>query len=166
MQVSDRVTGFALVVLGLAAAYGGSRLPPVRGQQIGPDVFPMVVGIGLALCGVMVAFGIGRRFEEPAEADIVAPASDAGAKANWPWRALLGLRILLPPALLMFYVAAADRLGFIVTAAAIVLAAALAFGGALRLALPLAALAPFGVHLLFAKLLRVPLPEGLLRAPW
>ena len=36
-----------LVGLGAAAAYGGSLLPPVPGQQVGPNVFPMVVGAGL-----------------------------------------------------------------------------------------------------------------------
>jgi hypothetical protein len=37
----------ALVALGLAAAYGGSLLPPVPGQQVGPNVFPMVIGLAL-----------------------------------------------------------------------------------------------------------------------
>ena len=74
MQLSDRITGPFLVALGALAAYGGSRLPPVPGQQIGPNVFPMVVGIGLALCGVMIALGIGRRFEEEAEADLARPS--------------------------------------------------------------------------------------------
>ena len=33
-------------------------------------------------------------------------------------------------------------------------------------ALPLAALAPIAIHLIFSKLLRVPLPAGLLPMPW
>jgi len=70
MQLSDRVTGLFMVALGGLAAYGGSRLPPVPGQQIGPNVFPLVVGIGLAICGGMIAFGIGRGYEEEAEADL------------------------------------------------------------------------------------------------
>src|SRR5262245_24723544 len=70
MQLSDRVTGLFMVALGGLAAYGGSRLPPVPGQQIGPDVFPLVVGIGLAICGAMIALRIGRRYEEEAEADL------------------------------------------------------------------------------------------------
>ena len=73
---------------------------------------------------------------------------------------------LLPPALLLFYVAAADRLGFIITAALMVYATSTALGAKWKLALPLAALAPFGIHLIFAKLLRVPLPAGLLPTPW
>ena len=34
------------------------------------------------------------------------------------------------------------------------------------LSLPLAGLAPIGIHLIFSKLLRVPLPAGLLPMPW
>ena len=70
---------------------------------------------------------------------------------------------LVPPALLVFYVLAVDRLGFLVTAATMVLVVALALGARLRLAVPLAlACAPLIVHLVFSKLLRVPLPAGLI----
>ena len=168
MRLSDRYTGLLTLGLGALAFYGGSRLPPVPGQQIGPNVFPMVIGAGLVICGLLIALGIGHTFEEEAEADLVAHSSVAEAEAQERHRhgALYGLRVLLPPALLLFYVYAVDRLGFVPTAAAIILVAALAFGARLRLALPLAALAPIGVHLIFAKLLRVPLPPGLLPMPW
>ena len=49
MRLPDRVTGSFLVVLGAAAAYGGWLLPPVPGQPVGPNVFPLVIGTGLAL---------------------------------------------------------------------------------------------------------------------
>jgi putative tricarboxylic transport membrane protein len=165
MHLSDRVTGSFLVGLGAIAAYGGSRLPPVPGQQVGPNVFPMVIGIGLAVCGVMIALRVGHTFEEEAEADLGSLEGLPHEEAKKP-HGLRGLLVLLPPALLLFYVFAVERLGLIVTAAAIVLISALAFGARLRLALPLAALAPFGVHLVFYKLLRVPLPDGLVPMPW
>ncbi len=47
MFIPDKVSGVVLAGLGAAAAYGGSLLPPVPGQQVGPNVFPMVVGAGL-----------------------------------------------------------------------------------------------------------------------
>ena len=153
MHLSDRVTGGVLVLLGAAAAYGGSRLPAVPGQDVGPAAFPMLIGGGLALCGVLVALGIGQTFEAPEEDAEGAPR-------------FAGLRALLPPALLLFYVLAVDRLGFLLTAAAMVLAASLTFGARWRLAVPLAILAPLLVHLIFYKLLRVPLPAGILPAPW
>jgi putative tricarboxylic transport membrane protein len=47
-----------------------------------------------------------------------------------------------------------------------VLACTLALGASWRLALGMAVVTPPAVHLVFYKLLRVPLPEGLLAAPW
>jgi putative tricarboxylic transport membrane protein len=161
MRLSDRVTGLFLVGLGSISAYGGSLLPPVPGQPVGPNVFPLVIGIGIAICGLMIAFGIGHTFEEEEE---IIPLE--GGEAAAPKNAFYGLRALLPPALLMFYVLAADRLGFIITAALIVLATSTALGARLKLSVPLALLAPIGIHLIFAKLLRVPLPGGLLPMPW
>ena len=153
MQLSDRVTGGLLVLLGGASAYGGSRLPAVPGQDVGPAAFPMLIGGGLVLCGLMIALGIGHTFEVPDEDAEGAPR-------------FAGLRALLPPALLLFYVFAVDRLGFLPTGALIVLAASIAFRAPWRLAVPVAVVAPLLVHLIFYKLLRVPLPDGLLPAPW
>jgi putative tricarboxylic transport membrane protein len=163
MRLPDRVTGLFLVGLGTASAYGGWLLPPVPGQPVGPNVFPLVIGIGLALCGLMIALGVGHSFEEEEE---LIPLESGQQAAAAPRSKLYGLRALLPPALLLFYVLASDRLGFIITAALIVLATSTALGARLKLSIPLALLAPIGVHLIFAKLLRVPLPIGLIPMPW
>ena len=162
MRLPDRVTGLFLVGLGAAAAYGGWQLPPVPGQPVGPNVFPLVIGTGLALCGLAIAFGIGHSFEEEEELIPV----EGGQPTPPPTGKLYGLRALLPPALLLFYVAVADLLGFIITAALIVFATSTALGAKWKLSLPLAVLAPIGIHLIFSKLLRVPLPAGLLPMPW
>ncbi|TKW76386.1 MAG: tripartite tricarboxylate transporter TctB family protein [Bradyrhizobium icense] len=161
MRLPDRVTGLFLVGLGAAAAYGGWRLPPVPGQPVGPNVFPLVIGIGLLLCGLAIAFGIGHSFEEEEE---IIPFE--GGEAPAPTGKLYGLRALLPPALLLFYVVVAERVGFILTAAIIVYVTATALGARWKLALPLAVAAPIVIHLIFGKLLRVPLPIGLLPMPW
>lgn len=169
MQLSDRLTGIFVATLGGLAAYGGSQLPPVPGQQVGPNVFPLVVGLGLVACGAMIALGIGRRFEEEAEADlakitrrIAEEGIDVDAAPGW-WRGALAL---LPPLLLLFYVLVVDRLGFLPTAFVMVLLTSLALGARLRLALAVAIAGPLFVNLVFLKLLRVPLPAGLLPLPW
>jgi putative tricarboxylic transport membrane protein len=115
----------------------------------------MVVGSGLVLCGTMIACGIGQAFEAPEV------AQDLSKRSR-----LYGFRALLPPALLLLYVVAVEPLGFLPTAALVIAAAALALGASWRLMLPLAVLVPFAVHAVFAKLLRVPLPDGVLPAPW
>jgi putative tricarboxylic transport membrane protein len=167
MRLPDRVIGLLVFGLGAVVAYAGSRLPPVPGQQVGPNVFPFVIGVGLCLCGLMITFGIGRSFEEEAEVDLAAhsdqPSEEQVLAAHGP---LYKLRVLIPPALLVFYALAAERLGFYVTAALMILIAALAFGGRPRLAIPVALAAPVIVHLAFYKLLRVPLPAGLVPMPW
>ena len=170
MRLPDRVTGLFVVALGGLAAYGGSRLPPVPGQQVGPNVLPLVVGIGLAICGGMIALGVGRHYEEEAEADLARitsqiPTSASGKadeRSRW-WR---GLKALVPPALLLFYVLAVDRLGFLPTAAVMVLTASLALRAPRRLAIAMAIGTPLFLNLLFSKLLRVPLPSGLVPLPW
>ena len=165
MRLSNRVTGLFLVALGGVAAYAGSRLPPVPGQQIGPNVFPLVIGLGLAACGAMIAVGVGQRFEDEAEAELAAHTDHSADEAR-PRGFLWNLRVLIPPGLLLGYVFFVDLIGFIPTAAALVLIASLALGAAWRLAVPLAAVAPVMVHLIFYKLLRVPLPDGYLPMPW
>lgn len=154
MQLSDRVTGAVIATVGVAAAWAGSRLPDVPGQDVGPSVFPMIIGGGMLVCGVLIALGVGSSLEVP----------ETPEEAPRPW--FYGLRALLPPALLLFYVLAADTLGFLITAGVLVGVTSLALGARLRLALPLAVLAPLFVHAVFVKLLRVPLPDGLMAAPW
>jgi len=171
MRLPDQVTGLFLVGLGSAAAYGGWLLPPVPGQPVGPNVFPLVIGIGLALCGLAITLGIGHSFEKEEELIPVEQGQAREGQANTgqaapPAGSLHGPRALLPPAFLMFYVIAADWLGFFITAALITLATSTALGAKWKLALPLAVLAPVGIHLIFGKLLRVPLPPGLLPMPW
>lgn len=156
MHLSDRITGMVVAGLGALAVYGGTRQPNVPGQDVGPSVFPMVVGFGMLACGIAIALGIGRSFEAPEEVEPGAP----------PQSRLHGLLALLPPALLIFYVLAVEQLGFLITGALVVLVTSLAMGAKLRLAVPLAVATPPALHLAFAKLLRVPLPEGLLAAPW
>jgi putative tricarboxylic transport membrane protein len=161
MHLSDRITGAFLVLLGALAFWGGSRLPGVPGQDVGPAVFPMVIGTGLVLCGTLIALGIGRSFEAP-EADAHEPLPGLAGRLG----RFAPLAALLPPALLLAYVYVVEWLGFLSTAAIMVGVTALALGASTRLAIGMALVAPPAVHLVFYKLLRVPLPDGLLGAPW
>lgn len=163
MQLSDRVTGLTVAGIGGLAVYGGSLLPPMPGQPVGPSIFPIVVGAGLCLCGALIVLGVGRVFEEKAEADLAAhqaaPVLSSASK-------LTRFKALIPIATLLFYVLAVDALGFVPTAFLMIMAVALALGARWKAALGLAVVAPPIVHLMFFKLLRVPLPDGLLPMPW
>ena len=172
MKVSDRVTGAMLVGLGVASYWGGSVLPPVPGQQVGPNVFPMVIGAALIACGVLIIIGIGRTFEEDEKVVTSATGEVADSEAVDPPRGRVadflggGWKVLVPPAALFFYYFASERLGFWITALLMVFALAWSQGAKLKHAIALAIVAPALVHLVFYKLLRVPLPPGLLKFPW
>lgn len=170
MLQSYRIVGAVTAAIGAAAFYGGSLLPPVPGQNVGPNVFPMVAGGGLFLCGVLIALGVGRHFEQEIEADVAAHAAAHAGAAPAPPPVRQGrldaLRALLPPALLVFYAVAVESLGFVPTAAIIALTLCRALGAPWRSAVLVALLAPPAVHFAFADLLRVPLPPGLLPMPW
>jgi len=164
MQLSDRSAGLALVGLGALAFLSASRLPPMAGQPIGPSMFPMLIGASLALCGVLIALRVGRSFEDEADADLAVDQAPGDVPLSVP--RFGGLRALVPIAALLFYVVAVDLLGFLIVGAAMILAVSLVLGARPRTALLLAIGAPPIVHLLFAKLLRVPLPAGLVPLPW
>ena len=164
MKLSNQVSGLAVALLGIAAFWGGSKLPPVPGQQVGPSVFPMVIGAGLALLGVLIALRWGQSFEDAAEAELAehtAPDPDAEAYAH-----ARRFHVLLPPALLIGYFLVSETIGFVPTAAAMIGILAYAFGAKMRFILPVAIGGSILIHLVFLKLLRVPLPPGLLPMPW
>jgi putative tricarboxylic transport membrane protein len=172
MKVSDRVSGAMLVGLGAASYWGGSLLPPVPGQQVGPNVFPMVIGAALVVCGVLIMLGVGRTFEEE-EKIVISPTGevvDADALQAPQGRLARfrqgGWKVLIPPAALFFYFFASERLGFWITALLMVLGLAWSQGARLRHAVVLALVVPALLHLVFYKLLRVPLPPGVLPFPW
>jgi putative tricarboxylic transport membrane protein len=172
VKVSDRLTGLILLVLGAFTYYGGSLLPPVPGQQVGPDVFPMVIGASLAVCGLLIIFGVGSTFEEGEK--VVLTAEGEVVEANVLEKEATGLqgflqhgwKVLIPPGALFFYYFASEKLGFWITASLMILALSRSQGAKWKGAILLSVFAPIFVHLVFYKLLRVPLPEGLLKFPW
>ena len=105
----DRITGCLVAALGLLAVWGASRLPAMPGQQVGPSAFPTLIGVGLVVTGALIAFGVGRGFEEETPAPDTsapdAPAHDAPARsdpaaAGGDVRHAVGPQVIRAPAVL------------------------------------------------------------------
>ena len=120
------------------------------GQKFGPAWFPGLIAVGLAVCGALLVLKGARR---------TAPWV---AFPEWMQRSQSRAAVIGVLAGLLFYILAADTLGFHITAIAIVALWVRILGASWRVTIAVGVLAPIVLHLAFYKLLRVPLPWGLL----
>ncbi len=151
MRRVDQRVGAALAVLGAAVTWTASSFPAVPGQKLGAGFLPMLIGAGLLLCGLALLLrGLRSAAGTPAASGPVSSLRDRIAAA-------------LVIAAVLVYIALAERLGFMLVAPVCLLMAFLALQVRLLPALAWALAGTLVVHLLFYKLLRVPLPWGLLR---
>ncbi|ODS57336.1 MAG: hypothetical protein ABS36_05445 [Acidobacteria bacterium SCN 69-37] len=151
MHLSDRLTGLLAALLGLAVILYARTFPPMLGQDIGPALFPSLVGAGLLIFGAVLA------------------ATDANLGARWvefaPWtrRPRMVVNGLLVMAMLGFYVVAVEPVGFLVTSIVFLGVLMRALGAPLRVTVPVAVVVSLVIHYVFYSLLRVPLPWGVLQ---
>jgi putative tricarboxylic transport membrane protein len=152
MKVNDAVFGVVLTALGGAVLIGVQGFPKIPGQSVGPALFPGLIAVGLCICGVVLLV---RGIRERARAPWV--VFDDWVRSP---RHVLALAVLLGS--IVFYNAAAGWLGFLPTAAIILMSLFSALRVPPARALFLAVVATLVIHFAFYKLLRVPLPWGLL----
>jgi len=155
MKIHDAFFGFFFLALGALVLFAIRGFPNIPGQPVGPALFPGLIAIGLCTTGTLMVIK-GLRNREPT------------AWFAWEdWidspRHVVALCVLL--ACVVFYIVAANELGFLPTGflmlAALFKALQVKWGRALLVAL----IATLVIHFAFYKLLRVPLPWGIL-TPW
>ena len=152
MKLNDALSGAALVALGAVVLWHVQGFPPMPGQKYGPAWFPGLIAVGLIACGSLLVV-----------AQLRATASQPlVALPEWTRRARPVASVASIIAGLLFYVLLADTLGFHITAAALLLTWSRLLGATWPLALPVSLAATVAIHLAFYKLLKVPLPWGLL----
>jgi putative tricarboxylic transport membrane protein len=153
MKLNDAVFGLLLMLLGGAVLFAIQGYPKIPGQPVGPALFPGLVAAGLCICGVLLAAkGLRERKDQPwlAWDDWVRSPRHAVALA-----VLIGC--------ILFYIFVANALGFLLTAPLILLALLLVLRVRPLTAVTVAIVATLLVHFAFYKLLRVPLPWGVLK---
>jgi len=152
MKINDAVFGFLLLLLGGAVLVVVQGFPKIPGQQVGPALFPGLIAVGLCIGGAMLVL---RGWAARRNAAWFRP----GAWVRSPRHVLA---FALVPASVVFYMLVSEKLGFLPTAS-IVLAALFVL---LRVppgrSVLIAVIASLVIHFAFYKLLRVPLPWGVL----
>jgi putative tricarboxylic transport membrane protein len=150
VKINDALTGAALLALGLAILWHIQGFPEMPGQRFGPAWFPGIVAAVLAGCGLVLT--------------VRGVRSGASWIALDEWtrrsRPLAGFASII--AGLALYVAVADRLGFHLTGFILLIWWLRVLGARWPITIAMAIAAPLLLHLAFYKVLRVPLPWGVL----
>ena len=153
MKLNDAVFGLLLFSLGAGILFSVQGFPKIPGQPVGPALFPGLLSVGLCIAGVvLVVQGWRQRAAQPwlAWEDWVRSP-----------RHVLALAVLLGSVVL--YIFAAEVVGFLPLAVVILVAVFTVLGVPPGRAVLIAVIAALVVHFAFYKLLRVPLPWGLLK---
>lgn len=152
MRFNNAIPGAILIVLALAEIAYATTFPRLYGQDYGPDLFPIIIGIGLSICGaILVAQGISQRATVP----MVEIGDWAKDRANT-------VNVVLLIGCIVFYILLSYPLGFIPTSLLILTTLLVRFGSTWRTSIIVAIAATFIIHTLFAKVLLVPLPWDIL----
>lgn len=152
MKFNDVFAGLALLVVSALVASASWNLPNPAQQPLGPSAFPLILAGFLALCAVILATTGSRALER----------GPLFTRAGWARSPAPVLRLLLVPVVVVFYIAFAETLGFLIVAPFVLLALFLAGGVRPALAIPLALMAAMVMHAIFYLGLGVQLPWGLL----
>ena len=136
--------------------WSASGFPAVPGQKLGAGFLPMLIGAGLLLCGLALVLRGLRGASASASAGTTAQPAPASSLRDRVSAWLIIAAVLV-------YIGLADRLGFMLVAPLCLVLVFRALQVPWTQALGWAMAGTLVVHLLFYKLLRVPLPWGLLR---
>lgn len=132
-----------MAAIGIVVGTFGFRSVP--GQQFGSAFYPRIVAGGLAVLGIAFLF----------TGDRSAPATTA----EW-MRSSRAFKAVALPVGGLLWITLAPEIGFIATTFFLILALILILGGRLTAGIGVAAGLAFLLYCVFAVLLRVPLPHG------
>ena len=152
MKINDAIIGAILAVLGAVVLVHVQGFPKIPGQQYGPGLFPGTIAGGLLACGVLLIIsGIRHRAGDP--------WVEAGAWMRSPHHLRAVAAIV---AGIVAYIVLADLVGFLILAPILLFVWFIALGVRWTTAVVAAVITTFLIWYAFYKLLRVPLPWGVL----
>ena len=178
VRFNDAITGAVLVVFAMAEIAYTRTFPSLHGQSYGPDLFPALIGVALTVCGlVLIVRGLlARREATIPETNIPettgqATASNAMNNSTLRWidsgnvtaSKHARTNALLVIFFLLVYIFLSDWLGFIPLSLITVAVLLFRLGSSILIACSVAIITTAVIQILFAKVLLVPLPAGLLQ---
>lgn len=159
MKFNDSIFGIFLIVLAVAEiTYAQMTFPALHGQRFDAADFPTLLGIGLIICGiVLIANGLQLR----AKGLLVGAAFFS--VGDWMRSNRLVLNFALVIFGVVFFIFALDALGFLICSTLILLVLFYRFGSSAIVSIICSILVTAVIYGLFALILKVPLPLGVLQ---
>jgi putative tricarboxylic transport membrane protein len=154
MKINDAVFGALLVILGGMVLWHVQAFPTIPGQQVGPALFPGLISAGLVVAGALLCVS-GLRARR-AGGDWFTLADWMGSRGHFAAFAAVLLGGVA-------YVYLAEPVGFVLVAPVLLFVWMLVLGVKAPRAALIAALGTLAIWYVFYKLLRVPLPWGVLK---
>ena len=152
MKLSDAVFGLLLLALGAAVIAVVSSYPTIAAQRVGPSLFPGLIALGLVIGGlILIVSGLRSR---PRVAWLEAPKWMHSPRHVAAFVALVLSTIA--------YILFSTSVGFLIVASLGLFAMLVAFGVQRGMAVVVAVVGTIVIWYAFYKLLRVPLPWGVL----
>jgi putative tricarboxylic transport membrane protein len=152
MKINDAVFGLLLLALGSAVLLVVQGYPKIPGQQVGPALFPGLIAFGLCVGGLMLLVKGWRE-------RTTVPWLRFDEWVRSPRHVLAALLVVVG---VVFYMQVSEKLGFLLTSTLVLTASMWSLKVRPLRALLIAVIASLVIHFLFYKLLRVPLPWGVL----
>jgi putative tricarboxylic transport membrane protein len=157
VKLNDAIFGLLLLALGASVLGVVQRFPKIPGQQVGPALFPGLIAVGICVGGLILLV---RGWRSHAREGGAVPWFAVEDWVRSP-RHLLGFVVLVGA--VVFYMLASQTLGFLVCSTLILAALFYVLQVPLGKAIVIAVIASLLIHFAFYKLLRVPLPWGVLK---
>ena len=152
MKINDAIFGALFALVGAVVLVHVQGFPTIPGQQYGPGLFPGCVAAAFVVCGVLlVASGLRDRAVQP----WFAPPA-------WFRSRPQVVAVLAVIAGVAAYILFANAIGFLILAPLLLFAWMIALGVRWTKALVASIVATVVIWYAFYRLLRVPLPWGLL----
>jgi putative tricarboxylic transport membrane protein len=151
MKINDAIFGIILAVIGVVVLIQVQGYPTIPGQQYGPGLFPGSIAAGFIVCGVLlIASGLKAR----AAPWVSFPAWLRSGRHLGAFLAVVGGVVA--------YLLLAESVGFLIVAPLLLLLWFRTLGVRWPVAVAAALLASAIIWFAFYKMLRVPLPWGVL----
>jgi putative tricarboxylic transport membrane protein len=156
MRINDAVFGVFFVVLAICVFVYAGTFPAAKGVSFGPDLFPRIIAVMMGAGGAMQIIGALRPAGRQPFLQL----------ANWARKPRSYTLLAAVAGSMVFYILAADMLGFLLSTFIMMTGLLLVTRGrgSLVSSLVTAIIVSLTIYLIFVRMLRVPLPYGVIES--